>query len=392
MKSTWKFKRANIRSNIVPVIVWFAALLVVIFMFSNKSKRFETIGIVEGEERSIAATVAGRIKTINFELYDKVEAGDVVVVVDTVLDRTSLELEIQAQREVILAQIQQLRAELETTRDKMLADHAERLDDLNQTARRYYLDIEDAKLAVIELKAQIEPSKIGLKELDLNLKIQQLAAASPDFTPQQRIEISYEQEKINTEIEALAKEIEENEKLLAQALENQKLTESRLEEFKVKENQMIFPSIELALKPIQEEINVQYKAIEQLHVQKPELEIRSPFKGVVSDIRRSIGEPIVEREAIIRVVEYEPSYIVVYIGDDQIGLVSQNMKVEILKRSYPQKVASSFVRQLGPRIELMPEQLWPNATLPRWGRPAIIPIPQGMEDLLPGELVAVRGI
>ena len=138
MKSSLKFRRANIRTNIVPVIVWFFALLLAIYMFSNKSRRFETIGIVEGEERSIAATVAGRIKAVNFELYDKVEAGDVVVVVDTVLDRTNLELEIKAQNEIILARIQQLKAELEAMRDKMLADQAERQDDHNQTARRYY--------------------------------------------------------------------------------------------------------------------------------------------------------------------------------------------------------------------------------------------------------------
>jgi multidrug resistance efflux pump len=375
----------------MPVVIWLAVLACTIAMFKYKTKRFETVGIVFGEERRIAATVAGRIKSVNYNLFDKVNPGDIIAVVDTVLDRKSLELEIEAKQNLILAKIKQLQAQLEATRDRMESQKAERKDDLNLTARRYYRDFDTAKLRAAELKVKIEPEKIRLKELELNIKIKELAAVSPTLTTQRKIEISYEREKLKTELEALAKEIEENEKLMLQAMDNQKLAEQRLEEFISDANQVINPSIAIALKPIEEEINVQYKAIEQLMVQSPELEIRSPFKGIVSDIRRSVGEAIVEREPILTIVEYEPAYIVAYVGEDQLGQVTENMKVEIYKKSYPPKIASAHVKQFGPVLELIPDRLWPNTNLPQWGRPVMIAIPEGMRDLLPGELVGIRG-
>jgi len=375
----------------MPVVIWLAVLACAIVMFKHRMKRFETVGIVFGEERRIAATVAGRIKSVNYNLFDKVNPGDIIAVVDTVLDRKSLELEIEAKQNLILAKIKQLQAQLEVTRDRMESQQAERKDDLNLTARRYYRDFDTAKLRAAELKTKIEPEKIRLKELELNIKIKELAAVSPTLTTQRKIEISYEREKLKTELEALAKEIEENEKLMLQAMDNQKLAEQRLEEFISDANQVINPSIAIALKPIEEEINVQYKAIEQLMVQSPELEIRSPFKGIVSDIRRSVGEAIVEREPILTIVEYEPAYIVAYVGEDQLGQVTENMKVEIYKKSYPPKIASAHVKQFGPVLELIPNRLWPNTNLPQWGRPVMIAIPEGMRDLLPGELVGIRG-
>jgi len=392
MRRVHKLRSGKITSHIMPVVIWLAVLACTIALFKYKTKRFETVGIVFGEERRIAATVAGRIKTVNFNLYDKVEPGDVVVVVDTVLDRKSREMEINAERDVILAQIRQLQAQLEANRNQMESEQAERKDDLNQTARRYYLDIDDSKLRVAELKAQIEPEKIRLKELELDIKMKELAANSSTLTPQEKIQISYEKERFKTELDSLVKEIEENQKLLLQALDNQKLAEQRLEEFISDANQVINPSIAIALKPIEEEINVQYKAIEQLSVQSPELEIRSPFKGIVSDIRRSVGEAIVEQEEILTIVEYEPAYIVAYVSEDQLGQVKENMKVEIYKKSDPPKIASAHIKQFGPVLELIPDRLWPNPNLPQWGRPVTITIPDGMQDLLPGELVGIRGM
>jgi multidrug resistance efflux pump len=392
MKKFNALSSGKIVSHIIPVIVWLAVLAGTIVLFKYKSQRFEAVGIVYGEERRIAATVAGRIKSVNYRLFDKVNPGDVVAVVDTVLDRKSLELDIEAKRNVILAKIKQLLAQLDETRNKMESEQSAKKDNLNRTARNYYLDLDDAKFRVAELKSKIEPIKIKQKEIELEIKSQALAASSPALTTQKRIEISYEQERLKTQIEALAKQIEENQKLLLAADENQKLAEQRLKTFIADSNQTINPSIAIALKPIEEEINVQYKAIDQLLVQSPELEIRSPFRGIVSDIRRSMGEAIVEREPILTIVEYEPAYIVAYIGEDQLGQIKENMQLEIYKRSYPQKTAAAYVKQLGPVMEAVPNRLWPNTNVPLWGRPVMISIPDGMKDLLPGELVSIRGL
>ncbi len=387
MKSVNNHRKGSLRLHIIPVIVWMVALGAVIILFQNRTQRFETIGLVEGEERRIAAAVAGRIKAVPVHLFDKVNEGDIVVVIDTVLNPENLRIELEAGKEVMLATIRQLQAELIATRDRLMTEEAERQNDLEQSARRYAVDVEDAKLRVVESKARIAPDKIRLKELDLNIKI--LNASSSLIQNQEKITQHYETEKLKTEAEALAKEIEENQLLLAQVEENLQQANERLQI--ILKKQPINPSIELALQPIREKINVQEQAILELMRDRPALEIKSPFKGVVSRIRRRVGETIMPRDPILNIVESEPRVIVAYVREPGISQVKENMKVNVLKRSYPMQQASSYVAYMGPGLEELPPQLLANTTTPQWGRPVLIPIPAGM-DLIPGETVGISGL
>jgi multidrug resistance efflux pump len=387
MKSINNHKKGSMRLHIIPLIVWLVALCAVTILFRNRTQRFETIGLVECEERRIAATVPGRITSVPVHLFDKVNEGDVVVVVDTVLNPKNLQIELDARKEVLLATIKQLQAELISTRDRLMSEEAERQNDLDRSVRRYATDVEDAKLRVVELKATIAPDKIRLKELDLNMKI--LNASSDSTQNQGKITQHYEAERLKTEAEVLVKEIEENEALLVQAQENLQQANERLQ--LILKKQPINPSIELALQPIREEINVQEQTILELMRERPALEITSPFRGTVSRIRRRVGEIILAQDPILNIVESEPRVIVAYIREPGISQVKENMKVQVLKRSYPMQQANSYVAYMGPALEELPPQLWANTTTPQWGRPVLIPIPAGME-LLPGETVGISGL
>ncbi len=387
MKSLNNHRKGSLRLHIVPVFVWLVALGAVIMLFRSRTQRFETVGLVEGEERRIAATVTGRIKAVPVHLFDKVNEGDVVAVVDTILNPETLRIELEARKEVLLATIQQLQAEIIATRDRLMTEEAERQNDLERLSRRYATDVEAAKLRVVELKATIAPDKIRLKELDLNMKI--LNASLNQVQNQEKVTLHYESERLKTQAEALAKEIEENQRLLEQAEENLQQANERLQV--ILKKQPINPSIELALQPIREEINVQEQAILELMRNRPALEITSPFKGIVSRIRRRVGEAILPRDPILNIVESEPRVIIAYVREPGISQVKENMKVKVLKRSYPMQQANSYVAYMGPGLEELPPQLWANTTTPQWGRPVLIPIPAGM-DLIPGETVGISGL
>ena len=66
------------------------------------------------------------------------------------------------------------------------------------------------------------------------------------------------------------------------------------------------------------------------------------------------------------------------------------MNVELVKKSEPVKTVKSQVAYVGPAVELVPQRLWRNQTIPQWGRPILIRVPPGLQ-LIPGELVGVRG-
>lgn len=387
-----QYRKGNIKAQLIPVLVWLFALGFLIILLTQQTKTFEATGIVYGEERRIAATVAGRIKNIRYTLYQKVQQGEVVVVVDTILNHQKRERDLVAKKEIINAKIGQLRAELDALSNEMLTEAKEKQQDLTNEQRRYYLDVEDAKLKLVELKSLIEPAKVKIKELDLNLKLKELEYQTPNLLAQDQVRIGLEIEKIKAEIQTIESEIKENQILLVQSQDNLSLAQNRLDTFKL--TQPIIPAIEIALKPIQEEIVVQEKTIDELVLKYtlPEMEITAPFNGVVSEVRRREGEAILERDLILTVVEDVPDHIRAYVSEEMIGQIRENMEIEILKSSYPQKVAKTKIKNLGPVMELMPERLWANAQLPRWGRPVLIEIPPNMGDLLPGEMVSIRGL
>jgi hypothetical protein len=52
------------------------------------------------------------------------------------------------------------------------------------------------------------------------------------------------------------------------------------------------------------------------------------------------------------------------------------------------RVTRSAIASVGSTIDRLPERLWENQ-IPRWGRPFLVPIPQGLE-VVAGERVEIR--
>src|SRR4030042_62041 len=113
------FQRMSFRSHIIPVLVWLAAIIYVIVLVNSRTERFTTRGIVYGQQRQILAVAAGRIKNISTNLYNEVRKGQILVEIDTVLSPAKLTSDLNAQRDVFLARIQQLQAQLSSTLDEL---------------------------------------------------------------------------------------------------------------------------------------------------------------------------------------------------------------------------------------------------------------------------------
>ncbi|HNU31641.1 MAG TPA: HlyD family efflux transporter periplasmic adaptor subunit, partial [Sedimentisphaerales bacterium] len=103
------------------------------------------------------------------------------------------------------------------------------------------------------------------------------------------------------------------------------------------------------------------------------------------------GEVVSAGDPILAVAQTQPTEIVAYANEQQVGYLKDDMTVELVKMRYPAQIAQSNVRSIGPTIELLPQRLWRSPTIPQWGRPVVIAVPPGL-DLVPGELVGVRGL
>ena len=391
------------RLHLLPVLVWLGALACVIVLFTRRVQRFEVLGMARGQIRQIAASCTGRLTNIRVDLFEQVDAGQILAVIDTILDNESMvEAELKSQLDAAIAEIEHLTAQLIPTQEALMAEKADREINLAVEMRRFLVDADQTRLQILALKAQIASDGVLLADLASEVNITEALLKEDAVAP-------YELQKAKTQHDSLAKKVQENETLLAQTETDLVEAKQRLNDFA--QHQLEHPSVDSALEVIRKEIRVQeqlvHGLVEQLEALKARrvIELKAPFAGVVisiqgranqailrrpgEDVIRQTGEVVRAGDSILAVAELKPSEIVAYVSETQLGLVQEKTPVEIVKSRPPEQKTQCQVDYIGPALELMPEQLWRNPAVPQWGRPIIIRIPEGLE-LVAGELVGIR--
>ncbi|MHC4069682.1 MAG: HlyD family secretion protein [Planctomycetota bacterium] len=398
MKKTYSnsSRLGRFRQHAVPVFVWFCALACAIVLFQRRAQRFEVLGIAQGQVRQVAATCSGRLINVPVQLFQKVKEGDVVAIIDTVLDDENIE----AQLATASAEIQHLQAQLTETESRLEVEATNLQTDRIASERRFYVDVEDARLRVLELKTQLETDRILLEQLELDMKV-----ASARSVRDQNDTAYYEVQKAKLEQAALAKKVQENQRLLEQTEAGLNQAQQRRDEFAQRQPQYL--STDNTLEVLRRAIKVQELRVGELLARREPLVLKAPIDGVVSQIlrrpvrrtgegvvrqmiRRS-GEAVTSGEPILTISGKEPSEIISYVSDEQLAWVRAGMTVQLVKETEPLQIAASKVTYLGPIMEVMPQRLWLVPNIPQWGRPMLIEIPPGMK-LLPGEMVGIKGL
>lgn len=387
---------SRLRPHILPVLIWLVAVGAVSVLFHHRAQRFEILGMAQGQVRQVASTCTGRLKAVPLELFQLIKEGDVVAVIDTVLDNEHLEAELAAAS----ARVQYLQAELVDTQQGLLAEAANMETDRIEAQRRFDIDVENTRLRVLELKTLLETDRIMLEDVQLNSRI----VITRTISDQNDIPL-YERKKTKVEYTALAKKIEQNEHLLAQAENDLKQAQQRLDEFT--QHQLQLPPLDSALEVIRRAIHVQELQMSVLLAKTEPLVLKSPIDGMVIQVLgrprdvalRRPGELVVRREGevvlagdtILTIAETTPSEIIAYASRQQLSRVREGMPVQLVKNIEPAQIAKSKVAYIGATLERMPECLWEIPNTPQWGHPVMIPIPQGLR-VIPGEMVGIRGL
>jgi len=383
-KNQNSYSSSALRRHIVPILVWVLALAGVVGLFRRHTKRFEVLGIARARTVQISATMPGKLRSVPVKLFEKVKAGQVLAVLDDEVLRRQLD--------TASAEVQRLMAELITTEDSLVAEAANQETSRIADGRRFSVDVENARLRILELKTLIETDRITLQDLALEVKIVKGLVEAQAVA-------DYELQKVQVQHDALAKKIQQNEHLLAQAEKDLKQAQKRKMEFASR--QLVHPSVDSALELIRKAVTVQERMIEQFVVQISQLVLRSPFDGVVCQIPqrfgqasarqliRQNGETVLAGEPILTVAATESDSVIAYMRHDQAGLVDQGSAVEIIKNSKPAQIGLAKVTYISPVTEQIRVRLWQNPNVPQWGRPFLVKVPPKMK-LVPGELVGIR--
>ena len=221
MKQTNNNRAGSLRIHVLPVLIWLVAVAGMVVLFSRRTQRFEVLGVAQGRVYQVSSTCTGRLKSLPVQLFEKVSKGQTVAVIDLVLDDENIQAELNA----ISAEIEHLTAQLAPTQEALLAEQTDRQTDIITTYRRFSVDVENAKLNVLELKALIETDRVASRDLGLEVQASLELVESEAVAP-------YDLYKAETAYNTLTKKIEENQLLLAQAESDLAAARKRYDEFK----------------------------------------------------------------------------------------------------------------------------------------------------------------
>jgi len=384
----------RLRLHVLPVVVWLAAVACVVVLFHHRAQQFEIMGVAQGQVRQISATADGRLVDVPVRLFEQVRKGQEVARINTVRDNEQL----QAELAVVSAEIERLQAQLADTRQRLLDDAANRQAAYIADHRRFAMDVENLRLRILQVKAQIETDRVALDSSQLDQKIllaQDQSGADPS--------LGYQLQKVDLQRKALEKSIEQNQQLLAELEKN--LAQARMRRDEFARRAVAQAPVDTALEVVRKAIKVQEARMAELQARSRPVILRSPIDGVVSQIlRRPVrrtgegvvrqmlrrtGEAVMAGDPILTVSAPKPSEIIAYVSGTKVAGVHKGARVEIIKSNEPLQIAVSEVTYLGPIMEVMPQRLWFAPDIPQWGRPMLIKIPEGMK-LIPGEVVGVR--
>ncbi len=383
----------SMRVHFLPFVVWVGTIAVIVTLFSHRSRRYEILGIAQSPVHQISATCNGRLKEITVELFDDVKQGDVVAVINSVLDNERPRPEIDAELAVIKAEMAYLAAQSKEARIVYTAQVNNRITGNAAAQGPFAMNANDARLRVLELTAMIEQDKLLLDELDLDINRFVLSGAlvanDIAFLDLQKMEM----QKAN-----VAERIKRNKgillsdrKHLEEALDRQELFKGALDPLlteadEAAEEALIKQTVVLARQ--MEEVLVRLESVKK----REAVGLRAPFDGVVSLVQHNPGEAILAGDPILTISKRKPDNIIAYATEEQAGRARENMKVQLINRNLrPNLIVASQVVYVGPTVEQMPVRLWRNPNMPQWGRPILIKIPPSLK-LAPGAMVGIKGI
>lgn len=380
-----QIKQAKILTRALPFFVWFCALIIVVLMFLQKSAAVELKGVVFSHEQIINTTETGYLRSIPVTLYQEVKKGDTLAIVkeNTIAREEYIDTLLQAQRETAEAELERLKAELVAAENRLLLTDTERENETMAIERRLAVDLERARLEVLEITATLEPDRLTLKDLEVENEIVQ------KLVNEQAAEI-YELKKVQTQYDILKEKVDRTEHLLTQAQNAYQDAQLRKDQFE--QSNPVSPYFsDRELAPTRKAILVQEKRLAELIKQRGIIVLTAPFDGIVNTLDYKAGQTVVRGDAIMTLVKPVPESIKTWVSQKSMSRFSINTKVEIVSLDSPQQRFVSQISHMSPSLELIPQRLWRSPTIPEWGRSILIPIHPDF-TCVHNEVVGIRTI
>ena len=378
-----KMGSTNLLTRSLPVLMWFAVLIAVGFLFVDQSKTVRLKGIAFSDEQVINSIETGYISSLPVKLYQTIKQGDTLAVIkeNSVAKDEYVNQLLMANKTTAEAELDRLRAELVAAEERMLLEVVSIENDHFVIERNLALDLENARLNVLEIKTGLEPDKLTLKDLEVEIDIVKKLL-------QEDAAEEYELQKIQASYAILKEKVFQQEQLLAQAQNSYEFAQIRKDVYDQK--YPLRPRLsEKELAPIRKAIIVQEKKIDELMTQSDVIVLKAPFDGIVSNLTFRVGQTVVRGEPIMTIVKPAPDVVTTWVSQSEMNQFQLHSKVEVISLDSPSQIFISHVSNMSASLEQIPQRLWNDPATPQWGRAIQIPI-QPNFICLNNEIVGIR--
>ena len=359
------------RQRYAPIAVWAIAVAMALVLTQQRTVFVNAPAIAEARAVAVAPLEDGLVQGIRVTLFENVEAGQVVALMNDDLFRT--------EKRVAEAEFERLREEVVAARASLLLEVGERQRDLIDTQRLFAFDEEEARIELLDRIVAHESNKIKLESLALTLSRQGklLADSLADKASYDEIRLLH----AATEVE-----FHENEAAIAAARAHLEETSRRRQTLPDNIGNV---DIDELLGPLREALNVQSAAVEALAAHGERMLLKAPITGQVSQILSLAGETVLAGEPLLTLTGSKPDHVLAYVPETAARSIQAGVRAELSTRDNPRKIHRAEVIQTSVRIEQLPPRLQRNPMLPEWGRPVLIgAIPS--DAFIPGEVLDVR--
>jgi multidrug resistance efflux pump len=150
-----------IRIQAVPLIVFAICVFVATQLWKSQGGTAHAVGEVLAVRVDLISQLDGVLADVPYrrlQLFDRVQAGDVVLRLDDQATRAALE--------TLSKSLEQAKAELDKTAEQARVDDASRRVDELSEVRRRALRIEELRLAILQTKTLLETDRVELQRLN----------------------------------------------------------------------------------------------------------------------------------------------------------------------------------------------------------------------------------
>lgn len=305
------------------------------------------VGYAEDQLHTVGPLQAGRLQAVPVRLGQAVKAGEVLAQLDTrplELRRERLRAELAQAQAVVVAEQELQDTLLQLNQLQAVSTH---IDEARARAELHELDLQVKRLAWLGSRRLVRES-----ELEDARRRQRALAADLEARPA-----------------GTARELA----LMGRRPRSAAEQAQRLAE---------------RLAPYRAAVVASEAALREVEFELAALTLRSPVTGMVAGILQRAGDALGAGMAVVTVVTTRPGHIVAYVPERQLRTLQPGAPVLLRRPGSFLSVLSGRVTELAPMVEELLPRARASASVPAWGRRAIIvldiPVP-----LVPGEAFRV---